>query len=150
MKEKEISFFSHTISPFVQAGVALGAAFAFMVIGKIFAFMGVSGFDYSFPWTAAGAVCLLFAMFNSLNSFTTEDMLIYYRNSIFSYMGLVAISSVMAYLFSGTSLNDADSFKWIFVVITMSYMGFIGVVSFIKFIFMVLGGEEEKLSQRKE
>lgn len=143
MDNQNVSFFSKYRSPYLQAAVGLGAMFIFMLLGKI------AGMDFTFPWTTAGAVLLMFSVFNSINSFTTDSMLTYYRDSIFSFMGLVALGSGLAYLFSSVSINEAGTFRWIYFMITLSYFGFIGIVSFIRFILGVLETEQKNLSKRK-
>ena len=144
MENKNESFFSKYQPPYLQAAVGLGAMFVFMLLGKI------AGMGFTFPWTAAGAVLLMFSVFNSVNSFTTDNMLTYYRDSIFSFMALVGLGSTLAYLFSSVSINEAGTFRWIYFMITLSYFGFIGIVSFIRFIVGVLETETDNLSKRKD
>jgi cation transport ATPase len=144
MLNQNTSFFSQYQPPYLQAAVGLGSMLIFMLLGKI------SGMNITFHWTAAGAVLLMFSVFNSVNSFTAKNMLTYYRDSIFSYMALVGLGSLMAYFFSSVTINEAGTFKWIFFMITLSYFGFIGIVSFIRFIISVLETEQEKLSKQKE
>ena len=144
MENSNASFFSKYQPPYLQAAVGLGLMLVFMLLGKI------TGMDFTFPWTTAGAVLLMFAVFNSVNSFTTDNMMTYYRDSIFSFMALVGLGSGLAYLFSSVSINEAGTFRWIYFMITLSYFGFIGIVSFIRFILGVLETEHEKLSKRKD
>ncbi len=144
MENQNTSFFSEYQSPYLQAAVALGAMLVFMILGKI------SGMDFTFPWTTAGAVLLMFSVFNSINSLTTENMLAYYRDSIFSYMALVALGAGLAYLFSAVSINEAGTYRWIYFMITLSYFGFIGIVSFIRFILGILEVEHKNLSKRQD
>lgn len=141
------SLFELHIPPLRQALVGLAAAFVFMILYQIFKLAGAD-MGIKFPWTTSGAVILMYAVFNSVNSFTTNDMLKYYRNSIFAFIGLAAGSGAMAYLFSGTSINEAGTFRWIYVMLALSYFGFIGITTFIRFIFNILQTEEEKLSRR--
>lgn len=144
MENQNASFFSKYQPPYLQAAVGLGAMLVFMILGKI------TGMNFTFPWTAAGAVLLMFSVFNSVNSFTTDNMLTYYRDSIFSFMALVGLGSTLAYLFSSVTINEAGTFRWIYFMITLSYFGFIGIVSFIRFILGVLETEHDKLSKRKD
>ena len=144
MENKNTSFFSKPQPPYLQAAVGLGAMVVFMLLGKIV------GMDYTFPWTTAGAVLLMFSVFNSVNSFVTDNMLTYYRDSIFSYMALVGLGATLAYLFSSVSINEAGTFRWIYFTITLSYFGFIGIVSFIRFILGVLETEHKNLSKRQD
>ncbi len=147
MESQNESIFAKEHHPFRQAGIALGGAAAFMIIGLILKAFGME-LGMKYPWTTAGAFILMYGIFNSVNSFSTKNMLNYYRNSIFGYIGLVVAASLLAYLFSGTPIQEAGSFKYIFVILCLAYMGFIGITTFIRFIFSILRTEEEKLSQR--
>jgi predicted Abi (CAAX) family protease len=138
MENQDTSFFAKSISPYLQAAAGLGVMLIFMILGKI------AGANFTFPWTTAGAALLMFSVFNSVNSFTTDDMLTYFRDSIFSYMALVGLGATLAYLFSSVSINEAGTFRWIYFTITFSYFGFIGIASFIRFILGALDNEQKK------
>lgn len=148
MKLNNELIYGKEMNPFKQAGIALGGAVIFMILGYLVNATGAMEVGIKFPWISAGAFILMFSAFNSVNSFSTGDEKIYYRNSIFAYMGLVFSVSMMAYLFSQTSINDAGTFRWIFFILTFSYIAFLAITTFIKGILRVLETEEEKLSRR--
>ena len=118
MESNNESMYAKEVNPFKQAGIALGGAVVFMILGYLMNAIGAMEVGMKFPWISAGAFILMFSVFNSVNSFSTDDETIYYRNSIFAYMGLVFSVSMMAYLFSQTSINDAGTFRWIFFILT--------------------------------
>lgn len=148
MENVNKSVYAKEYHPFWQAVVALGGAAVFMILGALM--NAVAGVDLGikFPWTTAGAFILMYAVFNSVNSFSTKNMLHYYRNSVFGFIGLLLGGSLLAYLFSQTHIRDAGSFAWIYVMLCLAYFGFIGITTFIRFIFSILRTEEEKLSKR--
>ena len=124
------------------------SAVGFMILGYLANEVGAIEVGMKFPWIAAGAFILMFSVFNSINSFAAKDVNTYYRNSILGYMGLVFGGSMMAYLFSQTSINEAGSFRWIFFILTFSYLVFLVLTTFIRGILRVLETEEEKFSRR--
>ncbi|MGB0984584.1 MAG: hypothetical protein ACPG19_11115 [Saprospiraceae bacterium] len=148
MESNNESIYEKEINPFKQAGVALGGATVFMVLGYLVNAIGAIEVGVKFPWTSTGAFILLFSIFNSINSFAAKDVNTYYRNSIFGYIGLVFLGSMIAYFFSQTSINDAGSFRWIYFILTFSYLVFLVLTTFIRGILRVLETEEEKFSRR--
>lgn len=138
------------VHPYKQAVFALLGALSFMILGTLLSSAGLMKGGARFPWITAGAFILMYSVFNSINSFSTKNMINYYRDSIFSFIGLVVCASGLAYLFSGTSINDAGTFRWIYFMLTVAYFGFIGITTFIRFIFSVLQTEEERLSKKTD
>lgn len=141
------SIYETEVHPWMQAGVGMAGALGFMVVNWL---MGLGGVDLGerFPWTAAGAFLLMYTVFNSLNSFNAKSMMVYYRNSMFGYMAMLLVVGFLAQLFSQLSIFEAGTYRWIFIMITVSYFGFIGISSFIRFIFMILQREEDNFSKR--
>lgn len=131
----------------MQAGVGIAGALVFMVLNGLMALGGLDLGD-KFPWTSAGAFLLMFTVFNSLNSFNSRNMLVYYRNSMFGYTAMLLIVGFMAQLFSKMSIGEAGTYRWIFIMITVAYFGFIGISAFIRFIFLILQREEDNFSKR--
>lgn len=148
MESNNESMYAQEVNPFKQAGIALGGAVIFMLLGYLMNAVGAMEVGIKFPWISAGAFILMFSVFNSVNSFSTTDIPVYYRNSIFAYIGLVFVASMMAYLFSQTSINDAGTFRWIFFILTFAYLAFLAITTFIRGILRVLETEEEQLSRR--
>jgi cation transport ATPase len=113
-----------------------------IIIFKLLAFANISPFSERLPWIISGSFLLLFGIFNSLFSVAAPVYNKYWSRSIFSYMALAIISALTAYFFSGISINDAGSFRWIYIVLTFSYLIFLSIVGFIKVIV--------EIAQRKD
>ena len=145
METKKESIYTKDIHPFKQAGAALVAALLFMILGQLIVSVNLMDFGERFPWTVAGAFILMYSIFNSVSSFSAKNLLFYYRNSLFGFAGLLFLSSGLAYLFSGILIGEAGTFKWIFLMLTMTYFTFIGITLFIRFILSALETEEDKL-----
>ncbi len=125
-------YFLPAPTPPIQA-ISIYVSFLVLVIlSKILAYSGLISSGEKFPWVLAGSFILLFSMFNSVLFLSSTSPAKYYRNSIYSYAGLVVLSGLSAYLISGLSLNEAGSFKWIFLVLTVAYIVFLTIVGAMK------------------
>ena len=71
-------------------------------------------------------------MFNSVFSLSAENMLKYWGRSIYSYLGLAFASGVAAYFFSAMSIDEAGSYRWIYIVLTIGYLVFLGMMAFMR------------------
>lgn len=105
--------------------------------------------DPLFPWLVATSFLLFFAMFNSVLSLASEDSNKYWTWSLFSYIGLALVSGGLAYLFSSTSINDARSYKWIYVVLTFGYLVFLSMVGFMRRVVDFAQREEWEAPNRR-
>ncbi len=128
---KPISSFTYR-DPEVQAVISLSGVLILSLGGVLLQAAGVMDVHERFPWMAAGAFMLFFAMFNALLSLTAEDMNKYWGRSTFCYVLLVLISGGLAYLFSGLSINEAGTFKWIFFVVSFGYFIFLSLIRLVK------------------
>lgn len=125
----------HTPSPFKKEVHPLKQA-AFVVIGMpivLLVFLMPSWFglyevDQYFAWTVAAAFTLLFGVANSVLSLGAADMNKYWGTSIMTYMGVMIVGGVIAWLFSGQNLYEAKSFRWIYIVFTFGYLLFLCII----------------------
>ena len=127
------STFSGRVSnPFIQASVALASALAIMLGSKLLALSGLLEVPVRFPWMTAAVFMLCFAVFNSLLSISVENVMKYWGRSIYSFLGLAFCSGLLAWLFSSLTINEAGSYRWIFIVVTFAYLVFLSVVSLMR------------------
>lgn len=129
MSTQNESLFEKSIDPIVQAGVALGGVLAFIVISKLVHLTGLMEVPVRFPWMASAAFMLLFALFNSVFSLSSENMMKYWGRSVYSFMGLAVGAGLLAYLFSSLSIGEAGSYKWIYMVVSFGYLVFLSMMA---------------------
>ena len=141
MLNSDSSFYAKSYSPFVQAGIVSGISIGCMLVAKLFAVGGVE-VESTFPWLLAATFIMFFAIFNSVISLSCENMEIYYRKSMLSFVGLVTVSGLMAWALSGVSLNEAGSYRWIFIVLGTVYIVFLSMMGFMKVIVEFAQKEE--------
>ncbi|MCB0572187.1 MAG: hypothetical protein KDC66_20615 [Phaeodactylibacter sp.] len=126
----QTSIFYKSFSPYKQALVAFGAVVVFILASKVVKLSGLLYVSDRFPWMTAAAFMLLFAVANSIFSLTAENMIKYWGRSIYSYLGLAFASGLVAYLFSSLTIDEAGSYRWIYIVLTIGYMVFLGIMAF--------------------
>ena len=85
-----------------------------------------------FPWMCAASFLLFFALFNSIFSLSAADTNEYWTKSMIAFAGLALLSGLCAWGFSKLSVNEAGSYKWIFIVVTFGYLVFLSMMGFMK------------------
>ncbi len=98
----------------------------------------------SFPWMIAVAFMLVYAIFNSVLWITSKKMMEYFSESVMYFVILAVASGLFAFLITGKSPGEVGSIKWIFIVMTLGYFVFMGIMGSIKKFGILLNNEEEK------
>lgn len=132
MDTAKMSIFEKSDNPIYQALMVYLGALAVMIGAFLIKITGLMSIQQKFPWMTAGAFMLFFAMFNSIYALSTKNMMQYWARSIYSYMGLAVVSGLTAYLFSSLSINEAGSFRWIYVVLTIGYLVFLSIMTSVR------------------
>lgn len=148
----DTSIFESKIDPLYQAGGALAASFVFMLIGSAVSAGTEDVVTTKWPWLCALSFLLFFSVFNAIMSATSKDLMKYWGRSIYSFLGLAVLSGLLAWGFSGMTIGEAGSYKWMFFVVTFVYLVFLSMVAFMKQIVEFAQKEEwnkPKLKQRK-
>ncbi len=118
------------------------ASVVFMLIALVFNQTGWYEADKLFPWSVATAFLLLFAVFNSMMSLNADSFIRYWGRSMYSFMGLAFLNGIAAWLISGVPINDAQSYRWIYVVVTIGFLVFLSMVNLMKKIVQFAEREE--------
>ena len=132
METPKASFLYKAYNPILQASILFVAGVAVMLFSKILEWAGIFEANQKFPWMTAAAFIFCFAIFNSITSLSAKNLDNYWIRSIASFGALVVASGFMAYLFSSLSINEAGSYRWIFIVLTFGYLVFLSILGFIK------------------
>lgn len=137
-----ISLFESKMDPIRQALYFFAAAVAFMLVALVFNQTGWYEADKLFPWSVATAFLLLFAVFNSMMSLNADSFIRYWGRSMYSFMGLAFLNGVAAWLISGVPLREAQSYRWIYVVVTVGFLVFLSMINLMKKIVQFAEREE--------
>ncbi len=124
-----LSFFDKKIHPIRQAAAVFVFALIFMAGGWLLQNFEIFETDKLFSWAIATGFLLLFGILNSVFSLTAENRLKYWRDSIYSYFGLAVANGLAAWAISGLKVNEAGSYKFIYVVVTVGFIVFISMVN---------------------
>ena len=119
-------------SPPVQAVMVFTVALVFMLIGIALDKMGIMEMERLYPWSIATGFMLMFAIFNSIASLQADNVAKYWGASMYSYIGLGALTALSAWQLSGVALSDAESYKFIYVVVTIGFLVFISMINLMK------------------
>lgn len=103
----------------------------FNIIVYMFSSVGME-VEQRFPWTIAATFILFFAIFNALISLMTDNMDRYWTRSILSYVALAGLGGLLAWGFSSMTINEAGSYKWIYIVLTFGYLLFLSMIGFMR------------------
>ena len=107
--------------------------------------IGLMDSDSNSPWIVFTSFVLFFSIANSLMSLKAENMNRYWSRSIIAFMGLLVLSGLFATLFSGLSIDEAGSFRWLFVVLTFGYLVFLSIVRLMKKIVDIAIEQDDRL-----
>ena len=124
------SIFEKKFTPLYQAGVILGVILIILIVAKVINLIKPNVVDDQFPWMISSAFMLFFALLNSVFALTTQNLPRYWNRSIPIFFGTLFISGLMAYLFSGIWVEEAGSYRWILIVVSIGYLVFLSLMTF--------------------
>ena len=152
METKSHPIFVKLQNPIYQGVMLIGAVLIFNIGAIAFKAAGME-VEARFPWTIAASFLLFFAALNSVMSIFTKKTESYWTRSILCYVGLAAVSALIAQLFSGMGMNEAGSYKWIYIVLTIGYLVFLIILNAMRKIVDFAQREEwdqPKLRQKRK
>ncbi len=138
------SIFAKEIHPFKQLLVCVGLIIFIMLFIKAAFGAESSGMKTAY-WETSFAILMGFALFNSIFSLSYTNKNVYFRDSIFSFMGIAAVGGFLAYYFSGLTMDEAGSFRWLYIVFGFSYLVFISIVNLMRKIIEIVKKQDARL-----
>jgi hypothetical protein len=143
------SFFDRAYNPMMQGGIMLSLVALCMVIAKAVHLTQLVTVDVMAYWIIAGAGLLIYAVFNSVFSLAvTDDMNRYWSYSTGTYAGLMILSGCLAWLFSQLTIGEAETSRWIFMVVTFGYLLFLSMMRFMRKIIAIAKKEDDNWQKR--
>ena len=129
---EENSLYAKAYHPILFSGVIFGAHLVFVLVSKLVHLTGWVDVGQRFPWVSAASFLLFFAVFNSIFSLSAKNAGQYWSRSMLSFAGLAIANGLIAWLFSSLSINEAGSYRWIYVVVTFGYLVFMSIMNLMK------------------
>jgi len=136
------SILERKIHPFKQAAVIAGIVTLIILLIKLGSSEDTSPRLY---WEIAASGLLFYAIANSILSIAFEDQNYYWLYSIMSFALLLLSCGGLAFLCSGITIDEAGSFRWIFLVFTMGYIILLAIVRTMKKIITIAQREDKRL-----
>lgn len=145
------TFFADKNAPLYQAGAMLVVILIANLLGELIELIGITEWDELSPWVISGSLLLGYALVNIMIGLASKvKATVYYGKSVIGYLGLAAGAAMIAKLFSSVALGEAGSMWWIYVVITISYLIFMGMMLAMKTIVSFAQNEDENFRQNKD
>ena len=126
------SLYTKAYNPVLLAGLIFGAHLVVVLISKLIGLTGLVEVGPRFPWLSAASFLLFYAVFNSIFSLSSNNANWYWPRSVFSFVGLAIANGLLAWLLSSLSINEAGSYRWIFLVVSVGYLVFMSIMGFMK------------------
>ena len=146
----EQSVFQKEISPFIQAAFAIGINVLVIILMKGIVDSGSKLDDGVVLWEVSFSILLAFMLFNSVLSIPYNNRTEYFRNSIFSFLAVAGIGGVLAHYVSGISMDEAGSFRWLYIVFTFTFLVFISIVNLMRKIMEIAKKQDARLRGEEE
>ncbi len=128
------------ISPYYQAIASTALGLLFML--GCLVFNEPLALSPEKPWVFAMTFLLFYAVINVVFSLNADNAEKYWTQSIIGFLMVAGALGSLAYLFSGLGIDEAGSFKWLFTVVTISYLVFMSIVRAMKSIVEFAQREE--------
>lgn len=120
------------MNPYKIAMAAGGSYILLLVIQYLLQKFSLLDYDPMRVWLMATSMLLFYVLLSSIYCFKATNRLLYYRQSTIAYIviGIVLVST--AQYFSELKLSDAQSHRWIIIVISLVYLVFMTIIALIR------------------
>jgi hypothetical protein len=139
------SILTKNISPYYQSAFIFGMLLLF----DLYSIGSKEGGDTIIfaksIWRNCVAMLLFFILANCILSLGSNANLKYVRDSIFAYMGLAFMGGSLSYFICKTSMDQAGSFRWLFIVLSMVFIIFLAMINTMKFLVELAKRQDSKL-----
>jgi hypothetical protein len=150
--QSQTALLTKLVNPFLQAAIVLGLILLFDIGSGFLESAGVE-MKQDTPWVIAATFILFFAMFNAILSLLADNMDKYWTRSMLSYVAVAGVAGLLAWAFSSQSINEAGTFRWIYIVLTFGYLLFLSMIGAMRKIVDFAQREEwnqPKIRKRKK
>lgn len=140
--QQKSTFFDKPFDP-VRLLIYVFAGYLILVLGfKVFELAGFAEPSIKLPYMVGGAFMFIFAMFGSLFVVKAKEVSKYLGRVIYCYLGLTVATILVSWLLTGKSIGEVGTFKWIYLVLTVGFMIFLGIMIFARRIIEYAEKEE--------
>ena len=97
----------------------------------------------------ACAIILFYIILNIVSGFKVDDLMQFYKESIYSFIGLVGVSLLLIYLFVNHSIFSNQDHKWLIKLLAIIYIVLLTILSSVKKIVGIAISQENKMRNQK-
>ncbi len=131
-KNPKKSWLYQAYDPYLQAGATALLVLVFMLAGSFMKWAGWMTHSPRYPWLIAASFLWLYAIFNSIFSLSANSINAYWGRAIPAFALLVVVNGGLAWGFSSLPIGQAGSYRWIFFVLSFSYLLLLSIMGFVK------------------
>jgi hypothetical protein len=126
------SFFDKPFDP-LRLLMIIGIGYIILVLGgKLLEWTNMMEPSEKFPYMAGAASLFIFAMFGSMFIVKAKNVSKYIGRAIYCYLGLVVTTILISWLLTSKPIGEVGSYKWIYLVLTIGFMIFLGIMIFVR------------------
>jgi hypothetical protein len=133
------------VNPFIQGGIIAAMILLFVGVEAFMKWTGLSEPDQNFPWITSTSLILFYIIANSVISLKAKSIAKYWGKSITTFILLLVLGSLFAYMVSGMTIDEAGTFRWIYFVLTLGYLIFLAIVQTMKRIVDIAIKQDKRL-----
>ena len=138
------SIFEYNVSPFIQGGAVLITIVVFILFALLFGKIGIDT-DEGTPWLVACSMTFFFIIGNVILSLAADDQNKYWWQSILTYVLLVVLGGTAAYLFSGASMDDVGSYRWLYMMLAFCHILFLAIARTMRRLVKIAKKQDKRL-----
>jgi len=97
----------------------------------------------------ACAIILFYIILNIVSGFKVDDLMQFYKESVYSFIGLVGVSLLLIYLFVNHSIFLNQDHKWLIKLLAIIYIVLLTILSSVKKIVGIAISQENKMRNEK-
>lgn len=113
-------------NPFVQVA---GVIALYLIVNLIFHMVGS---EHRMPWTLAIAFQLLYILYTVIIGLMNKAGRTYWTYSIIGYAIIMVLNGFLASWLSGVPMDEAGTYRWIYIILVPIFLLFIGITSLIR------------------
>lgn len=132
-------------NPFFQAGLIGGLIILLSLIDLMLPHSNTLLSPEAGTWVVATAMMLCYVILNTIIALRIEHVISYWSRSVILFIGLLVFSYIWCWLLSGRHIDDVGTFRWLWFVLTLTYMVFFGIARSMKRIVDLAIRQDKKL-----
>jgi hypothetical protein len=131
--------------PVLQAVIILGFTTLLALLDRIGNSSAAGTETMNSSWILMTTAVLFYAVCCSVLSLWAEKPGRYWRDGILAFAGLMIACGAVATVLSGQTIDEAGSFRWLFLVMTIGFLVFAVIVRMIRRIVEIVIRQDEKM-----